>query len=321
MYINIVDGNSLGYGYFHSKKNIQNGAVIGFLEGVIKSLLFRPDAPYVVLWDDRAHWRYELHPAYKSGRSFTPEQRQARAEYEAQRPVIQQLLAHLPVIQLTPLNAEADDLAFQLTRQIQQLGYLSKLFTADTDWLYCVDKLVHWINAKRPAEEVSLYNFGKLTRFIKPEFVPMIKAIEGDKADDIYGVKGLGEVRATAIIEKYGSLANVLHAAGDILNWSNEANYYQILSNMDVQNNVLTNYNLINLANAPQISSEDIQAVWGVCDVLSLGMKLEDLSIQLPTITEDKWSKLSNQVLNNSGAQVIKKAIAQMNLPVTESLF
>lgn len=318
MFFNIVDGNSLGFAHLYSRKDTPNGAVIGVLESIIKSLIYRSDVPYILLWDDKAHWRYELYPPYKSGRHLTPEQRDIRARYEVERNILIPLLSHLPIIQLTAKGAEADDLAFQLTRQLQSMGYLSKLFTADTDWLTAVDQLVHWINAKRPAEIITPHNFATATDFGKPEWVPVIKALDGDRSDDIVGVKGIGEKRGLALLQKYGSLENILYAASDILGWSQEPSYYQPLSNYDVQKNVLTNHQLTNLRLAPLIKPSDITMVAGEHDMLSLMSNLMDANITLDKITESMWTKYSEITMATGPKHILEEAIQQLNqAPIT----
>ena len=312
MYFNIVDGNSLGFAHLHSRKDTPHGAIIGVLESVIKSLIYRSDVPYILLWDDRAQWRYDLYPAYKSGRHLTPEQREMRARYEHERSLLIPILAHLPVIQLTAKGAEADDLAYQLTRQLQAMGYLSKLFTADTDWLAGVDKLVYWINAKRPAEVITPHNFATHTDFFKPEWVPIIKSFDGDRSDDIVGVKGIGEKRGLALLQKYGSLENIFFAAGDILGWSQEPSYYQPLANYDVQKNVMVNHQLVNLQLAPAIKPEDVTIVAGQQDMLSLMGSLADLNITLDKIPESMWAKYAEITPNIAPQHILEEAIQNL---------
>lgn len=310
MYINLVDGNSLGRAYFNSRINDPNGTIAGFLEGVIKSLIYRQDMIYVIVWDGRADWRYQLYPDYKKNRDATPELREARVLYEAQRDRLRELLAYLPVVQLTAPDAEADDLAYQLVPHIEKQGYLTKLFTADSDWLQMVSKQVHWVNARRPAEEVTLLNFYTYTNLQRPNQIPMMKAMGTDKADNIIGVKGIGDKRAQGLLDRFGTLENILILSQDLLAWSQELKVYHALSNLDVQNNVLRNYKLVDLAQAPRINPATINVVNGENDLLSLGCELAELNIEL-NLSEDKWAKFANVNLSPSGLQILEKALYQ----------
>lgn len=310
MYINLVDGNSLGRAYFNSRANDPNGTLTGFLEGVIKSLVYRSDMIYVIVWDGHASWRYQLYPDYKKNRDATPELREARVLYETQRDILQRLLAYLPVVQITAPSAEADDLAYQLVPHIEKQGYLTKLFTADTDWLQMVSKQVHWVNARRPAEEVTLLNFFSHTNLQRPNQIPMMKALGTDKADNIIGVKGIGDKRAQGLLERFGTLENILILSQDLLAWSQELKVYHAISNLDVQNNVLRNYKLVDLAQAPKIDPAELIIVKGENDLLSLGMELGELNIDL-NIPIDKWKRYGEIILSPTGNQILEKALSQ----------
>src|SRR5437016_10346094 len=54
-----------------------------------------------------------------------------------------------------------------------------------------------------PAEVVERYGFG-------PEFVPDYKALKGDTSDNIPGVPGIGDKGAADLIQKFGTIENML---------------------------------------------------------------------------------------------------------------
>lgn len=317
MHVRLIDANSVGYAQHHAQDvrmagNMQTQAIAGMLQHVRRNLQYEPQTLNVLLWDGRAQWRYDILPTYKSGRHRTPEQRAERESYELQRPWIQRALRAFPVLQLTAPHAEADDLAFGLSRQLAGQGHLVSLFTADTDWLQLVAPRVRWINARKPAQVVELDGFARNCSFPAPELVASIKALAGDDSDDISGVPDIALKRATALVAKYGTLDAVLEAARDPFAFSNEPKYFQPLALPETQALVRRNERLVTLACGPSVCGDEVQWHAGSFDELELYEVFVDLGFLQFQDAFSLWERHLSKELPRADVLSVQRAIENL---------
>lgn len=318
MHIRLVDANSVGYAHHHANDlrhapaGFEAQAIASVLMHVRRNIQYDPDVLNVWLWDGRAQWRYDLHPGYKSGRQSTPEQRAARAAYETQRPWIERALRAFPVVQLRAPDAEADDLAWGLSRQLAAQGHLVSLFTADTDWLSMVGKRIRWINARKPSQIVEEDGFAKACQYPFPQQVAAIKALAGDSADSIEGVPDIALKRAQAILAKYGSLDGVLEAAADPFRFVDEPKYYQSLALPEMQERVLLNRKLVDLSRGPVLQGSDVEVAVGAYDSLELYEIFMDLGFLQYMDTFSQWERTLDRELALADVNSVKRAVANL---------
>lgn len=318
MHVRLIDANSVGYAQHHaqdirhSPDGHQTQAIAGMLMHLRRNIQYDPKILNVLLWDDRAQWRYDLHPGYKAGRHSTLEQREARAAYKWQCPWIERALRAFPVLQARARGAEADDLAWGLSRQLSEQGHLVSLYTADTDWLAMVDARVRWVNARKPAQVVEADGFAKNCQYPFPQQVAAIKAITGDDADDIDGVPDIAIKRAQAILAKYGSLDGVLEAAADPFRFADEAKYYQSLGLPEMQALVRRNRQLVDLSRGPAIDPANVELVVGEFDPLDLYEVFVDLQFLQYQDTFSQWERTLDRELVLSDVLSVKRAVANL---------
>ena len=280
MRIKLIDGNSVGFAQQHAQDarphdGSPRHAVFGMLRHIRNSLYFETNSLHVVVWDGRAEWRYAHHPQYKSTRHLPEAARQARLEYEAQRPLVQEALSHFPVLQLTHPKAEADDVAFGLSRILPLHGYSTTLFTADRDWLQLVGPQVRWVNARPPHQVVTPENFAENTGFANPAAFALAKALVKDTSDDIQGLPGIGPVTAQKILQTYGTL----EAFEAYLANTSPAERKHPLSKLDsAAASALIRFNLplVNLTLGPTLLGSDVQLCLGEANDLELYSFLMD---------------------------------------------
>ena len=318
MLVKLIDANSLGYAQHHAQDartgaGIQTQAIAGVLNHLKRNLQHAPKTLNVMVWDDRAQWRYDIHPGYKAGRHRTLEQREARARYEEQRPWIQKALSKFPVVQLTCSGAEADDVAFGMSRQLGLQGHLVELYTADSDWLQLVSQRVSWVNARKPAEKVELDGFTRQTGYRIPAQVAEVKALTGDASDDIDGLPDVADKRAIALLAKYGSLDQVLDAAEDFLGFSAEPKYYHSLMVPEHRETVRRNRRLVDLARGPAIRADSATLVVGEFEELDLAELFHDLGFKQWLDVFGHWTKtLEAAPLTAFDVQSLQRAVRQM---------
>ncbi len=316
MQVRLVDANSLGYAQHcandlrHGPDGLQTQAVAGMLKSVANSLRYEPAVLNLLVWDGRAQWRYDLHPGYKAGRHKTVEQREMRAHYERARPFIQKALRMLPVLQVGCAHAEADDVAFGLSRQLSEQGHLVSLRTADADWLQMVNARCRWENARKAGHVVELDGFAKSSGYASPGAVPMVKALMGDTSDDIDGLPDVGDKRAASLVAKYGSLEAVLRASEDVFAFSQEPKHFHSLMLPEYRELVARNWRLVNLAGAPRIEAADVRLEVGEFESLDLYELFVDLGLVHFTDTFSWWERAAQQPLPKADVLSVRRALS-----------
>lgn len=205
----LVDGHSLAYRAFHalppdlqtSKGELTN-AVFGFASMLLSVLAEeRPDY-VVVTFDKGPSFRVREYPEYKAHRVRMPEE--MRGQMERVRELVAAL--GIPIVELD--DYEADDLLGTLARQAAEAALSVVIVTGDRDALQLVDDRVTVVTSGRRFSDTQRFDPAKVReKFgLEPAQLVDLKALVGDKSDNIPGVRGVGEKGATAFLQQYGSL-------------------------------------------------------------------------------------------------------------------
>jgi DNA polymerase-1 len=184
-------------------------ALYGFTTMLLRVLRdYAPDE-VVMTFDMKAPtFRKELYPEYKANRESPPE------ELVPQFPYFPKIVEafNIPVLQME--GWEADDLIATVTRIGLNEGREVTVVTGDKDLMQVVRPgvtLLDTMKDRRIGREEVVDYFG-----VPPEQVLDLQALMGDSSDNIPGVKGIGKKKGAALIEKYGSLEQVLEHADEI---------------------------------------------------------------------------------------------------------
>ena len=145
------------------------------------------------------------------------------AEYKAHRPPVDpDLKAQIPIVKeiMAALNVpvyeldgyEADDLVGTISWQVDRQGGEVIILTGDADQLQLVSANVKVLmysgfgDARLYNELEVTYKYDGLTA----DLVPDIKALEGDKSDNIPGVPGIGPKAARTLLNRFDNLHRLL---------------------------------------------------------------------------------------------------------------
>ena len=183
---------------------LPTNAILGFTR-LLLDLLHeqRPDYLAVVLDGPRdATFRRALYPAYKAQRDAVP------ADLIPQFPYIRQILAALNIPTLEAPGFEADDVIATLARAYAAQGVDVTVVSGDKDLLQIVSdrvSLLDTMKGKRSGVAEVRERFG-----VPPELVADILGLAGDTSDNIPGVPGIGGKTAIDLVQRFGSLEEVL---------------------------------------------------------------------------------------------------------------
>jgi len=208
----IVDGNSLMHRAFHAlplmdADGIYTNAIYGFLNMLLK-VIKEEDVRYIaVCFDEHGPtFRHTAYADYKAGRSATPD------ELRQQFRTIRQLLTDIGVKWYTLLGWEADDLLGTLSLRAETADVRPLLLTGDRDALQLVDGVTELMFTRKGISETILFTPAKVHEEygFSPEQVTDWKGLAGDSSDNIPGIPGIGDKTAVKLLQKYGTLENIL---------------------------------------------------------------------------------------------------------------
>ena len=181
---------------------------------------YRPDA---VVWVNDAgnSGRKELYPEYKANREKMEEAEQQEFDQGVRR--VEQLLAGFRIPLIAVPGFEADDAIGTLADHATARGWEAVIVSGDKDLYQLIRPGVAILNPGRsgPGAVDPIWVDGtnaKERLGVDPKHVVDYLAMVGDSADNIPGVKGIGEKGAAELLATYGDLETILAHADEVKN-------------------------------------------------------------------------------------------------------
>ncbi len=209
----LIDGNSLAYrAFFALPESIATSdgrptnAIFGFASMLVKILTDHGDVPTVVVWDAGMSGRKEISEDYKAQRSSRPDL------LRQQWPHLQPLVEAFGYPNVSVEGFEADDVIAALVDRAREQEIPVMVVTGDRDAYQLVAPGVRIMTTSRGITDTKVYDReGVIERYgIPPELVPDFIGLKGDTSDNIPGVPGIGDKTAAELLQRFGSLEEVL---------------------------------------------------------------------------------------------------------------
>ena len=219
----LVDGSNMAFRSYaaHADLKASTGEGTGAIYGMLKALytVKKTLAPkhLAVIWDfGSSDWRTRLYPDYKAQRHIAKEDPDRKAYYDEYKRQLEQIrlgLKILDVPQIQVLGVEADDLigiATSYAKKDSEVGILS----SDKDFFQLLSYQIRIWQPLGHGGGFEKITLGKFVRNyqIDPVYWPDVRALMGDHSDNIPGVMNIGERRAIALVQEYGSVYEILRA-------------------------------------------------------------------------------------------------------------
>ncbi len=210
----LIDGNNLlfrsYYATAYSGRMMKNSngfptnALFGFVSMINKILNEEKPEYIVVAFDKGKNFRHELYKNYKVGRIETP------ADLLEQFPVAKKILEYLGIKHIEFDNYEADDIIGTFAKMADEDKlYDATIISSDKDLLQLISNDVNVKLLKQKDYILMNEKTFKEVYGIDPIKIIDLKALEGDKSDNIPGVSGIGEKTALSLLQKYQSLEGI----------------------------------------------------------------------------------------------------------------
>ncbi len=205
----LIDGNSLMNRAFYAtpvfttKDGLPTNGVFGFIKLLLKIISDKKPTYAAVAFDLHAPtFRHQMYSDYKAGRKPMPD------DLAAQMPVLKDVLRLMNIMICEKAGYEADDLIGTLAKKFDVQTYI---YTGDRDSYQLVDKTTNVCFTRKGVSdilELTAENFQDEIG-LTPAQIIELKALMGDKSDNIPGVAGVGEKTAMGLLEQYDNLDGV----------------------------------------------------------------------------------------------------------------
>src|SRR6202162_2944421 len=219
----LIDGPSLVYRAFSAlpesiatSTGEPTNAIFGFASMLVKIVTDFGVCPTVVAWDAGTSGRTELYSEYKAQRRSRPDL------LKQQWPAMEPLVEAFGYRNVRVEGCEADDVIASLAEQALRSDppVPVMIVTGDRDVLQLVDEqgLVKVMATSRGITDTKVYDRqAVIDRYgIPPELIPDFYGLKGDTSDNIPGVPGIGDKTAAELIQRFGSLEDVLEHVDEI---------------------------------------------------------------------------------------------------------
>ena len=210
----LIDGHALVHRAHHAMRDpltVQGtgevvSGVYGFLNMFLRAIEEWKPTHCIVTFDVSAPtFRHEAFKEYKAHRPPTP------PELRDQFGRVKQFMEafNVPVFEMA--GFEADDILGTLGAQAEGEHLDTLILTGDSDILQLVSPSVRVLldSGRQRANAYDIAGVQERYEGLGPEYVAEIKALEGDKSDNIPGVPRVGRKTAIKLLTEYGSIEGI----------------------------------------------------------------------------------------------------------------
>ena len=210
----LIDGHALVHRAHHAMRDpltVQStgevvSGVYGFLNMFLRAIEEWKPTHCIVTFDVSAPtFRHEAFKEYKAHRPPTP------PELRDQFGRVKQFMEafNVPVFEMA--GFEADDILGTLGSQAEAQHLETLILTGDSDILQLVSPSVRVLldSGRQRANAYDIAGVQERYEGLGPEYVAEIKALEGDKSDNIPGVPRVGRKTAIKLLSEYGSIEGI----------------------------------------------------------------------------------------------------------------
>ena len=205
----LVDGSGYIFRAFYALPQLNNShglptnAVYGFVRMLLKLLKDAHPARLAIVFDSpKKTFRDDLFESYKANRMSPPN------DLVVQIPYIHRAVEAFRIKSLIMPGYEADDLIGTLAMRAARRKIETVIVTADKDFMQLVGPHVTLWDTMRDRRMGTREVRERLG--VEPRAVVDLMALMGDAIDNVKGIPGVGEKTASALIQKFGSLENLL---------------------------------------------------------------------------------------------------------------
>lgn len=219
----VIDGNSLLFRSYYATynpdpdkimknhDNIPTNALFAFsnmISNLLKELK-KGDGIFVAFDAGKHTFRHKEFAEYKANRPPCPE------NLLIQMPIAREFLNSLNIKYYEDESIEADDIAGNIAKKAEALGYSVDIYTSDKDYLQLIDDKITIKLIKKGLKDIKNMTPQSFEeeRGFKPIQIVDYKGLMGDPSDNLKGIPKVGDKTAKKLIVEYTTLENIIENA------------------------------------------------------------------------------------------------------------
>lgn len=218
----LIDGNSLLFKAYYAtatmgnlmvnKDGIPTNAVFGFAN-MLQKILERNAAYIIVAFDyGKKTFRNDLMDEYKATRKETPD------ELKCQFAMVREFLEAYSIPYYELEGYEGDDIIGTLSQLAEEAGLTVSIFTGDKDAFQLVSDSTTVYRTVKGVSQLDVYTPQTILEkyHLVPDQIRDFLGLMGDSADNIPGIKGVGEKTALKLLDQYQTIENLKEHSQEI---------------------------------------------------------------------------------------------------------
>ncbi len=197
-----------------NSKGLNTGATYGFTNSLLEILLKEKPTHIGVAIDTKAPtFRHKEFTDYKANRQEQPE------DIEINIPLVIKMVEAFNIPLYGIDGFEADDVIGTLAKKASKAGFEVFMMTPDKDYSQLVEEHIYLYKPAFMGKGVDILGEKEVIKkweIETPDQVRDILGLWGDSVDNIPGIPGIGEKTAKTLIQKYGSVENLVDHAHEL---------------------------------------------------------------------------------------------------------
>ncbi|WMN11685.1 DNA polymerase I [Marivirga salinae] len=197
-----------------NSKGMNTGAALGFTNSLLEILKKEKPTHIGVAFDTSTPtFRHVEFPAYKAQRDEQPE------DIRVAIPYVKKIVEAFNIPVLIMDGYEADDIIGTIARQAGEEGYKVYMMTPDKDFAQLVTDNVFLYKPAFMGNAVDILGIEEVKKKFdidRVEQVIDILGLQGDAADNIPGIPGVGAKSAIKFLKQYGSVEGLLEHTDEL---------------------------------------------------------------------------------------------------------
>ena len=187
---------------------MNTGAIFGFVNSLLEILRKEKPTHIAVAFDTSAPtFRHVEFPEYKAQREAMPE------DIRSSIPIIKDVIKafNIPVLELD--GFEADDIIGTFAKQAAKKGFEVFMMTPDKDYAQLVEDHIYLYKPAYMGNAVDILGVPEVLQKFDIERVEQVidfLGLQGDAADNIPGIPGVGQKTAVKFLKEYGTVEGLV---------------------------------------------------------------------------------------------------------------
>lgn len=240
----LLDGNYILRRSFYGVPELRTSR--GFPTNAIKGTLntifyiketYHPDKIIAAYDTRKPTFRHLMYNGYKATRDPAPE------DFLLQYSVIQMVLNSMNIFTINKAGFEADDIIGTIASEESAKGNQIIIYSADHDMLQLVNNNVSLLVPEMSNHPETIWTPQTVKDMydVTPEQFIDVKALMGDKSDNIPGALGIGPKTACKLVSEYGGLLDIYKNLNNVKSKSTAAKLY------GSWDNIMLSYSLVKI--------------------------------------------------------------------------